>query len=191
MRRKFLTMLAIGAVLLAGVSTAFAQGFSADMVSRMGKQAMAAKIFVSGEKVRTEMPGSIMITRNDKKISWMIMPAEKMYMEQPIDMSQAPKTAKEFEGELERKSLGMETIDGQQTEKFQVTYTEGGKTVSVYQWIQDGQFPVKIEAVDGTWSVEYKNLKAGPLPADLFEPPADYQKMEMPSMGDLMKGMMR
>ena len=94
-------------------------------------------------------------------------------------------------GELERTSLGMETINGQQTEKFQVTYTEDKKTMSVYQWIKDGQIPVKVEAVDGSWSMEYQNLKVGPPPADLFEPPAGYEKMAMPSMGDLMKGIMR
>ena len=191
MQRKILLILSVCAFLVMGVSSVFAQEFSADMVSRMGKQTMTAKIFVAKDKIRMEMPGSIMIIRSDKKVSWMIMPSEKMYMEQPIDMSKAPKTAKEFAGELERTSLGMETINGQQTEKFQVTYTEDKKTMSVYQWIKDGQIPVKVEAVDGSWSMEYQNLKVGPPPADLFEPPAGYEKMAMPSIGDLMKGMIR
>lgn len=189
MKKNILSALTVSVLLLAGAVSA--QEYSADMVTRSGNQTMTARVFVAKDKVRMEMPESIMIIRNDKKVSWMIMPSEKMYMEQPIDMSKAPKTAKEFAGEMERKSLGMETVDGQQTEKFLVVYKEGKKTVSVYQWIKDDHIPVKIEAVDGSWSVEYKNLKVGPPADDLFEPPAGYEKMAMPSMGDLMKGMIR
>ena len=173
-----------------GMSQAKAEDFSADMVSRTGNETFNAKIYVSGQKSRTESADSIIITRMDKNVSYMVMPSEKMYMEHPIDPRMAPKATKEFAGETERQSLGREDVDGQSAEKFKVTYTENGKTESVYQWITDAQVPVKVEAVDGSWSMEYKNLTVGAQPADLFEPPADYQKMSMPSMGDMLKGAM-
>lgn len=174
-----------------GLSQAKAQEFSADMVSRTGKETFSAKIYVSGQKSRTETPENIIITRMDKNISYMVMPTEKMYMEHPIDVRMAPKASKEFAGETERQSLGKETVNGQSAEKFKVTYTENGKQESLYQWITDAQIPIKTEAVDGSWSMEYQNLKVAAQPADLFEPPADYQKMSMPSFdAGMLKGMM-
>lgn len=190
MNKKMLVVGAIvGAWVFLAVGWAGAQEFSADMVSREGKKAVNAKIYAAQDKVRMEMPESVMIIRMDKNLSWMLMPADKMYMEQPVNMSSAPKVAKEFDNETERVAMGTETIDGSPAEKFKVTYTEKGKPVSVYQWLRNGQFPVKVEAVDGSWGFEYKNLKTGPQSTDLFEPPADYQKFSMPSMGDMMKGL--
>lgn len=164
-------------------SSASAQEFSADMVSRSSQGTMNAKLFVSGDKSRMETAESIIIVRNDKKVSWIIMPSEKMYMEQPINMSRGPKASKKFDGEVERTSLGLETVDGQPAEKFKVVYMEGNSRVTVYQWLRDGQIPVKVEAEHGSWSMEYKNISTGTQSADLFEVPSDYTKMSMPSMG--------
>ncbi|HOW36097.1 MAG TPA: DUF4412 domain-containing protein [Candidatus Omnitrophota bacterium] len=171
-------------ILAVGITcSAWAEDFSADMVSRSSAGTMSAKIFVSGEKSRMETPESIIIVRNDKKVSWIIMPSEKMYMEQPINMSQAPKASKNFDGEVERISLGAEVVNGQPAEKFKVTYIEGGRRMTVFQWLKDGKFPIKIEAEDGSWSTEYKNISAKAQSADLFEIPAGYTKMSIPSMG--------
>lgn len=159
------------------------QNFSADMVSRANGQMMQGKIYVSGKKVRTEMAGSIMIARPDLNVAYVIMPAERMYMEQAINMKMLPKTSDKLEGEVERVSLGKEVIDGNQTEKFKVVYIEGGMRAEAYQWLMDSGFPVKMEAVDGTWSVEYKNISLNAPSDDLFEPPAGYQKLSMPFAG--------
>lgn len=189
MRRKMLSVLAgVGVSLFLTAGGAGAQEFSADMTSYSKKETTNAKIYVAQGKMRMEMAESIMIIRPDKNLSWILMPADKMYMENPIDTSKSPKVAKEFEGETERVPMGMEDVDGQPAEKFKVTYTEKGKPVSVYQWLR-GQFPVKVEAVDGSWGFEYKNLRTGAQADDLFEPPADYEKFSMPSMGDMMKGL--
>ena len=86
-------------------------------------------------------------------------------------------------GEVSRKLIGAETIDGHPTQKYEVTYTEAGKTEKMYQWMAtDIKFPIKMAAVDGTWTMEYKNIKMGSQPARLFELPSDYKKMVTPSM---------
>jgi len=184
MHRKIFQTLSVVCVsmMLLGATLARAQEYSADMESRVGKETMNAKIFVSKDKVRMDMGESLMIIRNDLKVSWMVMPTEKMYMEQPIDMSRAPKVNKNFDGELERVAMGTETVNGQPAEKFKVTYVENGKEVSVYQWLADGMIPVRIEALDGSYIMDYKNLQIAAQPADLFEPPADFEKMQMPSL---------
>jgi hypothetical protein len=57
------------------------------------------------------------------------------------------------------------------------------KTINTYQWMAtDINFPVKTAAVDGSWSMEYKDIKLGSQPDSLFELPAGYQKMSIPSM---------
>src|SRR3990167_1937853 len=126
MNRK---MLGVGAVVGVGVFLAAgwagAQEFSADMVSRTGKEIVNAKIYVAKDKVRMEMPESVMIIRRDKNLTWMLMPVDKMYMEQLVNMSSAPKVAKEFEGETERVAMGAEPVDGASADKFKVTYKIG------------------------------------------------------------------
>ena len=53
----------------------------------------------------------------------------------------------------------------------------------MYQWIAtDINFPVKTASVDGSWTTEYKNIKMGGQPDDLFEVPDGYQKSTMPNM---------
>jgi hypothetical protein len=154
--------------------------FSADMISRTAGQTEKGKIFVSGDKMRTEMAGTIMIMRMDKNISWIVMPSERLYMEQRINRDMVPKTSKEVEGEIERVSLGKEKINGMAAEKFKVTYMQNKNRLSMYQWLVDSGFPVKTEAVDGSWSVEYQNLSFQANPDSLFEVPAGYQKASMP-----------
>ncbi len=188
MNRKMLAVGAVvGVIMLGTAGLAGAQEFLADMVSREGKETVTAKIVVAGDKIRMEMPESTMIIRRDKDLTWMLMPAEKTYMEQPINMAQAPKATREFDNEISREPLGTETVDGQPAEKFKVTYKEKNKNVSVYQWLRAGEFPVKVEALDGSWSTEFKNLKTGAQPAGIFEPPADYEKFAMPNLSDMMK----
>jgi hypothetical protein len=128
----------------------------------------------------------IMITRMDKKIAWNIMPAQKMYMEMPVDPTNAPKT--EIKGEVDRKEVGSETVDGHPTKKYLITYKNGNKTDQVYQWMAtDINFPVKTADLKNKWIQEFKNIKIGSQPDSLFEPPAGYHKMEMPAMPGGMK----
>ena len=181
-------VLVIFAIFLLGIFTAQAgvEEFSADMISRSAGQTMHGKIYVGADKMRTEIEGSIMIARLDKNVSWIIMPSEKMYMEQAIDSKMLPKTPKDASGELERVSLGKDTVDGKSCEKSKVTYASGTSRETMYQWVTDSGFPIKMEAVDGSWSVEYKNVSIGHQSDDLFEVPSGYQKFSMPSMKDIM-----
>ena len=58
-----------------------AEDFSADMVSSSPEGSFTAKLYVSGDKSRMETSGATTISRMDKKVVWILMPAEKMYME--------------------------------------------------------------------------------------------------------------
>ena len=114
------------------------------------------------------------------------MPSEKMYMEMPFDPQRAPKT--EIRGEIERKHVGSEKIDGHPTEKYLITYKEGAKIEKIYQWwATDINFPIKSADINNKWVQEYKNIKMETQPDKLFEVPAGYSKMQMPMMPKGMK----
>jgi hypothetical protein len=170
------------ALLFALLSPGFAKAveFSADLVIQpKGDEPMTGKIFVKGEKVRQETSEEgetqIMIIRPDKKITWMITPEEKTYMEMPYQSED--KTFEEWTAEKEKKAklLGEETASGLPCKKFE-TVEDGEKT---YFWISSQfAFPIKVE--DAEVTMEYKNIKEDSIPDSLFELPAGYEKMSMP-----------
>jgi hypothetical protein len=110
----------------------------------------------------------------DKSVVYMLMPQQRMYMEQPFD----PQTFTQTGGgqEISRKSLGKEDVDGQPAEKFEVTYSQNGQSVSIYQWMR-GDMPVRSASIDGKWMMEFKNVKKGGVDPGLFEIPAGYTSM--------------
>lgn len=190
MKKTVFAVLVFFAVSLA--VTAFAQEFSADMVMTQNGVTTNAKVFMSGQKSRMEAPGSISISRMDKKVMWILMPEQKMYMEQAFDPSKMMASSEKVEGELERTPLGKDTVDGKVTDKYKVTYEIQGMRNEMYQWIESGfNFPIKTSSLDGSWSAEYRNIKTGPQPDSLFEVPAGYKKfsMDMPDIGNMMKEM--
>ena len=75
------------------IGRSIAEEFSADMINTIGKVTTQSKLYVSGNKIRMDMKEGVMIIRSDKNISWMLMPSDKMYMENPIDMSRVPKAS--------------------------------------------------------------------------------------------------
>jgi len=170
----------------------YAQDFSADMVSSSAEGSFTGKIYVSGEKSRMEMPEAITISRIDRKVAWVLIPSEKMYMEQPLNPRSAASTSEKMDGEIERKAEGKEVVNGRNTTKYRVAYQAEGKREEVFQWIDESaHMPVKTAAIDGSWSSEFKNIHAGPQDPGIFEIPAGYRPMsfDMPDMKSLLGGM--
>ncbi len=160
--------------------------YSADMVSYIpGREPIEAKIYVSGDKVRQELGQEIMIIRLDKGLFWVIVPDAGFYIEQPLDQQMILQFSQGPEEELERTSLGQEAVDGKPAEKFKISYQSELGRVDSYQWVRSGsEIPVKLEAADGSWSVEYRNISEEPQPEALFELPSGFQKMSIPDISD-------
>lgn len=184
---KFGKFLSCGvlAIFLAG-GTAFAAEFSADMVMKgPDGQGMSGKVFVKGQKIRQEMDqdGEKMITilRPDRKLSWVIMPDEKVYMEMKMRESSEDPTLAEKADPAKVKRLGKETVNGFVCEKIQVT----DKGTVVTQWLStELGWPIKgeVKGPEGVSTHEYKNIKKGGVSEALFEIPAGFQKMSVPGM---------
>jgi hypothetical protein len=178
-------------IALSATVTAFAFDFSSDMVTTSNGQKYTSKIYMQGKKLRMESPQQpgYNIMRSDKNVMWMVMPEQKSYMEMKVDPSKQPRTEEKVEGEVSRRLLGPETIDGRPTDKYEIIYKEKENTTKMHQWMaRDIKFPVKTAAVDGSWTVEYKNIKMGSQADTLFEVPAGYTKMGMPNMKDALQG---
>lgn len=165
--------------------------FSSDMVMTSQGQTQTSKIWSKDKKVRMEsgaQPGYT-IMRMDKNVMWMVMPDQKSFMEMKYDPSKQPRTDEKVQGEVSRKLIGTETVNGHPARKYEVAYTDAGrpdKTERMYQWIaSDINFPVRVAAIDGSWVVDYKNIKIGAQADSLFEVPSDYQKVAMPGFGSM------
>ena len=183
MKKRWMASFIMAAVLVcwAAAAGAFAQqGFSADIVSYAGKETMTGKIFVARDKTRFETAGMVTITRMDKKVVWMLMPTEKMYMEQAIRADNIVPSAEPVAGEVERTLLGTEAVNGQAANKYRVTVQAEGRKTSMYHWLAvDSGLPLKIGAIDGSWWQEYRNIKVGEPDAAFFELPDGYRKFAM------------
>ena len=164
--------------------------FSADMIQKSPMENTNGKVFVKGEKFRQEMnmggQNHIMIFQKDKGVVWVLMPQQKMYMEMSAGGQQnmAPATPEDMEKMGDKKYLGEEKVNGYKCKKYR--YTSSDPSVgTTTMWISKKlNFPIKTEmkGSSGPMSMEYKNIQEKKLPDSLFNIPAGYQKMSMPSM---------
>ena len=77
------------------------------------------------------------------------------------------------------KDLGTEDVNGETCRVIQFTTTTGGQSIASKMWLSEKVgFPVRVET-SGTGSnattmtMNYTNVKVGPLPSDTFTVPAD------------------
>jgi outer membrane lipoprotein-sorting protein len=172
--------------------------YSADVVMAMSHgsggepMTIAGKLYASGKKERREttMMGrtSVIITRRDKKVSWILIPERKMYMEhQATAQEEDPYAAWEAAGVTLTK-LGQETVNGVQATKYRAdAAAKDGHTDTGLLWMTKENIPVRMEAQvpeeGGQVTIDYTHIKIGTQDAALFEVPPGYQKMVMPQLG--------
>lgn len=188
MKGKINLILRLAAVVLLFLMTrALAENYSADVLTTTKMGTMKSKVYMAGDKVRMESEEGVIITRADKKVIWMLNPKEKFYVEVPLNSEGAIKASDRTPGEIERKFLGKEELQGILASKFMVVIENNNIRQSLYQWLAPGMdIPIKVASLDGSWSTEYKNIIKGTPPASLFEVPKDYRKFsyQMPDIKD-------
>jgi len=178
--------IALGTVLLLAASLVQAAEFTATMVTKAGGVEIPGKIYVKENKVRNEVQAggqtSIHILRPDKKVVWIIMPQQKAYVEMPITHTAQQKMLPLTEDQKAKmKKVGTETINGYSCDKYETTMSHQGKPMQVFTWVAtDLGVPIKIVSEDGSFSMEYKDIKPGQVADSLFDVPQDYKKMQLP-----------
>jgi hypothetical protein len=180
---------------LALASWSQAAELTAEVLHVMQGQQTVSRVYLKGDKVRMEgsqtgqsgqVEQFLQIVRQDRGVMWMVNLQQRAYYEVPLgqmrDLSQAGKAGEKLPGETSRQDLGAEKIDGHPTKKMEITYSHQGQTQTVLMWYaSDLGLPLKTAAKDGSWSVEYKKVVAGPQPDSLFELPAGFTKLAMPA----------
>ena len=114
------------------------------------------------------------------------MPDLRMYMEMSAGGQEniAPPTPEEMENMAEKKYLGEEKVNGYKCKKYRFTPRDPSVGATT-MWISKKlNFPIKTEmkGSSGPMSMEYKNIQEKKIPDSLFNVPAGYQKMSMPTM---------
>jgi outer membrane lipoprotein-sorting protein len=145
-----------------------------------------------------EMQGKSMISimRHDKKLAWMVMPDQKMYMETSY-AKQAQychwpcvniEKAKIGEGKGYT-TLGQEVVNGVETTKYKITCIDKkGETIEGIFWVAANGVVMKMDFTTtgkGGKShavIELRNLKIAEQDPGLFEIPKGYSKLDMSSM---------
>jgi len=167
--------------------------FSADVMHKAAGRDMPGKVYVKGDLMRSETMGTITIMDMKKKMTWVIMPEQKIYMEvkkSGIAAGQAYND-EELAKIADKKHLGTETVNGHKCDKYLITYHDTSMG-SMTQWVsQKLKYPIKYYFSKDGMEVEseLKNIKEGSVDDSLFEIPAGYQKMDMPMMNRGRQGM--
>ena len=179
---RIAVMLVVG--LLAAVSRAAEplKQFSADQVMTLSGKTMNSRLYVDGTNLRTEMlvegAGSMVsIVNGEKKVLWMLMPGN-LYMEKAVAMDDDP-SRQAWSDNDNRELVGTEKINGQECDKFRLKNAE--RDMFLYAAQKTG-FPVMMVTGDQSIKIEWKNVKPGPQPATLFQLPAGYRKLALPTL---------
>lgn len=123
---------------------------------------------------------SVMILRMDKKVGWMLMPAQKMY--QQLDLDQAGQQAGAVSPEqTELELVGQETVSGQSTNKYK--FVTKDKSSGGFLWYTASGIPVKMDVLSKNggkserMTVTLTNITIGTQDPALFEVPSGYAKL--------------
>jgi hypothetical protein len=189
----------IAAVMMFGYTSATfaAEGpkveYSADSSMETEQATMKSHINYAPGKERREMDmgrnKQTMILRQDKKVMWMLMPEQKMYMESPLGSGDDHSKSTDLSNaKVESTEAGSEKVNGIDTRKYKVIVTTDRGKMGGFFWKTPDGILVKSDliAVDKGSKIRMKseltNLKVGHQDPALFEIPADYKTMDMGAM---------
>jgi len=160
--------------------------YSADIVTESGGVALKERVYYAPGKLRKELEvprgKQIEITRLDKKVAWLLMTEERLYLERGLGTGDdANPTAITFE----RTAVGEEMVNGVPTTKYKALAKQpDGGTLSGYVWATRDGITVKMElaadgAPDARLTMEVTNLKIGKQAPSLFEIPSGYRRLPL------------
>ncbi len=197
MRRLFPIILLSFAFIPHAVAQAVQFSATAVQTAAEGKT-MTSKLYVGDGVVRTETSheGQTRISIMDKKrrIAWMLNPEKQEYVERrgPAPSAQDKPSRPQVPDEpgspcqegregFTCNKLGVENINGRQTEKWEFITTQQGQTMRAIFWFDRKlRTPVRKE-FPGSHVSELRDIREGTQPAHLFTVPQGYKKIEFPA----------
>jgi hypothetical protein len=148
-----------------------------------GREGGGMKVYRSGDKMRTSMPGGAgyVIMDLDQRTSYMVMNAN-MCMQTSTPQAQQNPFSQARNATVERSPAGTDTVDGHPCKVENVTVTpQNGQPSKMKLWeAQDLKgFPIKIEMQSsrGPMTIEYKDISFSEPEASLFAHPDNCRQM--------------
>ena len=178
----------------------YATGFSADITTQTTlsdgtSSVRQSKVYYGKNKMRVDMINSAdtglkhgqgiggMIYRMDQRVSWMLIPDKKTYIEMPIAAMPMNGAAPVNPLEMpDKKYIAAESVNGELANKYEVTMGNGDAAQTLYVWIANkSMIPLRVETTTpgGSLTIEYTNVVPGEPAAELFEIPSGYTKFEI------------
>ena len=166
--------------------------YSADSVIQSEEGTIEQHIYVTPTKERKEMltgsgDGGVQIFRFDNKVMWMLMPSEKMYMEN--SMMGKSKGTDTSQWTYEDTVMGEEMLNGMKVTKYKTIATStDGKKYGGFSWRTKEGISIKQDLLykEGNdkkrMLTELKNVTIGRQDPKLFEVPEGYTKFDMAGM---------
>ncbi len=200
---RFIVPLIAFAMLLAWLPVDAAQPsrpqveYSADSTIQNEEGTIQQHVYVTPTKERKEMltgegDGGIQIFRYDTKVMWILMPSEKMYMENSIMGKTKGNDTSQWT--YEDTVMGEETLNGMKVTKYKTIATStDGKKYGGFSWRTKEGISIKQDLLykEGNEKkrmlTELKNLMIGRQDPSLFEIPEGFTKFDM---GGMMSGAM-
>ena len=194
-KQAIMTLAVMIIATLVFTSMAFAVEFSANLNQKMtsGERSMSmtGTIYVKGllqrQDLTTPMGKQTVIIRPDKGVMWMIMTAQKSYMERPIqkmNMKNPPTVESMLKKMPNFKKIGSERIGAYQCDKYK--FADKARNLSGVVSISPKlkqELKSDVTTPQGKMSLILSNIKEGTQKASLFNIPAGFKKMTMPQMG--------
>ncbi len=186
--------------------SAFAQDFgtpfSADMTMTTAQQSgvMNGKLYSGKGKWRMDMQmhgqQATMIFDGKSRLGYMLMPAQKMYMEVRPGMAPNVPKAKPMDPsnpcadnpDMTCTKAGTETVNGRSTERWEFA-SKKDPSQTYTAWVDKKlHFPIKTQTSSGD-GMELTHIQEGEQPASLFEIPPGYTKFDMGGAAGMASGM--
>jgi hypothetical protein len=163
--------------------------FSADLITinPQGVVTQRAKIYITPSKMRidTVLPPSgsnvAMIFRRDLNVRWMLNPANKTYIKQPLNEAEINAFVQGNIAGRSEKILGTQTVSGFTCtiKTVEATATIRGVSRKIIStiWVSSNlDFPIRTKSQDGSIT-ELRNFTTTLPPEGLFELPGDYRQV--------------
>ena len=188
----FITVMFVALAFFLFYARAQAAEFTADWFNTRQGVTNHGKIYVKDDMICIEVLEGpelgIIIADQGKRLSIVMLPDQKIYIEVPKNLSILEPDNDMITGS-EKKPMGTETVNGRSCDKYQYVAT-GTTTAIITQWIaRDLKYPVKtIYHGEGGNTAEVKNVTEGPVDEAMFQVRPGYTKKEIGKVGKLTKG---
>ncbi len=169
--------------------------YSADRVMETEEMTIKGKVYHAPQKDRSEMSmegmTQVSIMRRDKKVMWILMPAQKAYMEHAMGKPNPKEQEQPDDMDYEMTKVGEEKLEGLNTTKYKiVAKSKDGTKMGGFMWMAHKEgIMVKMDAIAATEGKEKRrmkmslqNIKIGKQDSSLFEIPSGFSRMNMPGM---------